>query len=127
MSTIGERLTELRKSQGLNRPQLARKADVSYSFIVQVESGQRENPRTDKLGQVAKALGVSLDDLLATNTPLPKAVNEQVADLRRELAGRLNKMDEAELRRVMAVLDELFGGTHPTKTPDVSWSSSQSG
>jgi transcriptional regulator with XRE-family HTH domain len=119
MDTLGERIAELRRQMGMNRPRLAREADVSYSFLVQVETGQRENPQADKLAKVAKVLGVPVDVLLALDQPLPTAVDTDIAEIRRDLITRINAMDEAQLLLAAKTLDGIEGPIR-TQKPDKS-------
>jgi|GEM_PF-3753999 len=107
MSSIGERITRLREELGLSRPRLAREADVSYSFLVQVETGQRENPQVDKLANVARVLGVSVDVLLDLDAPLPSPLNESVRDLRKYLIATINSLGENELIQVSELISVL--------------------
>jgi len=107
MSSIGERITRLREELGLSRPRLAREADVSYSFLVQVETGQRENPQVDKLANVARVLGVPVDVLLDLDAPLPSTLNESVRDLRKYLIATINSLGEKELIQVSELISPL--------------------
>lgn len=43
---------------------LARLADVSYNTIVKIESGESKNPTIHTIAGVAKALDISLDELI---------------------------------------------------------------
>lgn len=56
-------LRDLREAQGLSRESLARLADVSTSTIVRAEL-DGHIPGTLALARIAKALGVSVEDLL---------------------------------------------------------------
>ena len=58
-----KKIRELRNKKGLSQEKLARLADVSYNTIVKIESGESENPTFQTMTGIAKALGVSLDDL----------------------------------------------------------------
>lgn len=109
MTTIGQRIKQLREQANMNRPKLAREANVSYSFLVQVETGQRENPQADKLSKVAKALGVPLDLLLATDEPLPTPADSDLTQLRLALVTRINSLDEAQLREVTTAFEDILG------------------
>lgn len=108
MTTTGQRIKQLREQANMNRPKLAREADVSYSFLVQVETGQRENPQADKLSKVARALGVPLDLLLATDKPLPAPADADVTQLRLDLVTRINTLDEVELRAVAKAVEGVL-------------------
>lgn len=95
----------------MNRPKLAREADVSYSFLVQVETGQRESPQADKLAKVAKALGVPLDLLMATDEPLPPPADPDVSQLRLDLVTRINALNAEQLHTVAQMLDAVIART----------------
>ena len=60
---LGKKIRELRIKKGLSQEKLARIADVSYNTIVKIESGESKNPTFKTMAGIAKALGVSLDDL----------------------------------------------------------------
>lgn len=63
---LDKKIRELRNKKGLSQERLARLADVSYNTIVKIESGDSKNPTFQTMTRVAKALGVSLDDLAAS-------------------------------------------------------------
>jgi len=48
----------------LSQEKLARLADVSNNTIINIEAGKQYNPTIDTLKKVAKALVVSVDDLI---------------------------------------------------------------
>jgi len=43
---------------------LARLADVANNTIIKIEAGKNLNPTLDTLKKIAKALGISVDDLI---------------------------------------------------------------
>jgi len=43
---------------------LARLADVANNTLIKMESGENQNPTLDTLKKVAKALDISVDDLI---------------------------------------------------------------
>jgi len=43
---------------------LARLVDVANNTIIKIEAGKNQNPTLDTLKKIAKALGVSVDDLI---------------------------------------------------------------
>jgi len=61
---LARRIRELRNKKGLSQEKLARLADVSYNTIVKIESGESENPTIQTMAGIAKALGISLDELI---------------------------------------------------------------
>jgi transcriptional regulator with XRE-family HTH domain len=68
--SLGHRLQTRRKSAGLSLRELASKADLTASFISQIERGQT-NPSIDSLRRIAEALQVSMLYFLSDHTPLP--------------------------------------------------------
>jgi len=54
-----------RERMGLTQMDLAKKAKVSQAYIASLETGTRTNPSLTILKRLAKALGVSLAELLA--------------------------------------------------------------
>jgi transcriptional regulator with XRE-family HTH domain len=61
---LHENLKRLRKEKNLSQEELAKKADVTYSTLIKIESGNNQNPTVKTLQQIAKALDVTLDDLM---------------------------------------------------------------
>jgi transcriptional regulator with XRE-family HTH domain len=60
---FSKRIRELRKKKGLSQEKLARLANVSFTTIVKIESGESKHPTIQTMAGIAKALDVSLDDL----------------------------------------------------------------
>jgi transcriptional regulator with XRE-family HTH domain len=60
---LGRRLKALRTARKLNQVTLAKRAGVTQPYIVAMEKG-RENPTLDVLERLAKALKVSLAELV---------------------------------------------------------------
>ena len=64
MANISDNIRKERKKVGLSQDKLARKADVAYNTVVKIESGENKNPTIETLRSIAKALDVSVDDLI---------------------------------------------------------------
>jgi predicted transcriptional regulator/ribosome-binding protein aMBF1 (putative translation factor) len=73
--TIGRRIRQLRTDRGLTLEDLAAAIDRAPSQLSVIETGKRELKLTE-LQRLARALGVSLDDLLAPEAPSPRAALE---------------------------------------------------
>jgi transcriptional regulator with XRE-family HTH domain len=58
------RLRALRQRRGMTQVQVARKAKVTPFYISQLETGLRKNPSLPVLRRLARALGVSVGELL---------------------------------------------------------------
>ena len=54
----------MREAKGLSQEKLARLADVANNTLIKMETGENNNPTLETLKKVAKALEVSVDDLI---------------------------------------------------------------
>jgi len=61
---LAKNIEQLRKQGGLSQEKLARLADVANNTLIKMESGENNNPTLGTLRKVAKALGVSIDELI---------------------------------------------------------------
>ena len=61
---IAKNIKKYRQAKGLSQDKLSRLADISHSTIIKIESGGIQSPTIDTVQKIAKALGVSLDNLL---------------------------------------------------------------
>ena len=57
-------LVKLRKQKGWSQEKLAVESGVSYNTIIKIEKERIEDPRISTAIKFAKALNVSIDDLL---------------------------------------------------------------
>ena len=58
------KLRTWRQERGFTQEELAKKAKVTKRYISQLETGHQENPPLPVLQRLAKALGVSVGELL---------------------------------------------------------------
>jgi transcriptional regulator with XRE-family HTH domain len=61
---LANNIKKLREAKGLSQEKLARLADVANNTLIKMESGENQNPTLNSLKKVAKALSVSVDDLI---------------------------------------------------------------
>jgi transcriptional regulator with XRE-family HTH domain len=64
MSNISKTLRKIREQKGLTQEKLARLADVSNNTVIKIEAGKNQNPTLETLKRLAKALNISVDDLI---------------------------------------------------------------
>ena len=62
---LAKNIERLRKAKGLSQEKLARLADVANNTLIKMESGKNKNPTLETLKKVAKALEVSVDELIS--------------------------------------------------------------
>lgn len=61
---LAKNLKKLRGGKGLSQDRLAKLADVANNTIIKIEQGENMNPTLDTLKKIAKALGISVDELI---------------------------------------------------------------
>jgi len=61
---IAENFKKLRSKKGYSLEKVARLADLSLNTIVKIENGVNQNPTIETLTKIAKALEVSIDNLI---------------------------------------------------------------
>jgi len=61
---LSKNLRKLREQKGLSQDRLAKLADIANNTIIKIEQGENQNPTLDTLKKLAKALAVSVDDLI---------------------------------------------------------------
>ena len=61
---LSKNLKKLREQKGLSQDRLAKLADVANNTIIKIEQGENINPTLETLKKVAKALDVSVDELI---------------------------------------------------------------
>ena len=103
-NTIGDRLRELRYSMDLTQEKLGEKADLHYSYIGQVERGDK-TPSLKSLIKIARALNISPEELIKDE----KEEGEIISDLRLKCINNLlADRSPAELELVQNMLKNLF-------------------
>lgn len=91
---IGGRIRELRMKAGLSQEKLGELADLHYSYIGQIERGEK-NASLKSVVVIARALGVTLSTLLEPIDKLPEpteAVVQQFQTMAKE-----HPLDDVEL------------------------------
>lgn len=69
-TTFGANVRSSRLEKGLNYPGLAAIAGVPRATIRQIENGRAVNPRLNTVVKLAKALGVTIGELVGLENPL---------------------------------------------------------
>ncbi|MFH1543241.1 MAG: helix-turn-helix transcriptional regulator [Patescibacteria group bacterium] len=62
--SLGEKIKKLRNDKDLTQEELARKANIPYATLMKIENGQVKNPTIKTIYKIAKALNISLDELI---------------------------------------------------------------
>ena len=94
---LGRRIRHARMECGMTQSELANEARVGANYVPRLERGELV-PSVEAAYRIAKALGLSLDEICGRST-MQKDVQEVI--------GRLGRADTIALRRVADVIDEL--------------------
>lgn len=63
-TNLAKKVKQLREKLELSQEKLARSANVSNNTIINIEAGKQDNPTIETLRKVAKALNVSVEELI---------------------------------------------------------------
>lgn len=63
-SNVGKNIKKHRTKTGLSQEEFAQKSGVKYTTLTKIESGVIKTPSVLITAKIAKALGVSIEDLL---------------------------------------------------------------
>jgi len=61
---IGENIRRARHKKKLTQDKLAKLADIPYTSITKIETGVIKKPSVQTVVKIAKALGISMDELI---------------------------------------------------------------
>lgn len=100
------KLRRLRLDMGWTQKDLERESGVRRSTISKIETGERMNLRTTTLQALARALGVTADELLI-RPPQPSALEVATPDVRLRFAivKRLEVLSEEDLEQILSFID----------------------
>ena len=60
---LDKNIKKLRKQHKLSQEELAKKAGITYSTLIKIESGVNKNPTLETMCKIADAFSISLDKL----------------------------------------------------------------
>ena len=109
LQEIGARLKQARLAKNLTQPQLAEAADISVSFLINLENG-RQAMNIKTLTALLDILNVSADWLLNNGTD--SANHAAALEIEKELASCTPKERETILRLVL-LMKESIGSLKP--------------
>lgn len=78
---VGQRVRALRLAKGWSLRQLAERSGVTHGWIEHLESGRRSSLDVDRLGRLAGALGVTLEELIGEGERAPGKRKDGLAEM----------------------------------------------
>jgi transcriptional regulator with XRE-family HTH domain len=103
--SIGDRLARLRNERGYSQRDLSRETGISHRMIAYYEK-QAQYPPTHVLPILAKALGISLDQLFGMDKIKKDGNNKDMRLWRR--FSQIEKFDVKEKRKIIQLLDTFI-------------------
>ena len=65
LSTLAKKIRKIRKKKGLSQDRLSKLADISHITVIKIESGAIRSPTVGTAQKIAKALNVSINNLVS--------------------------------------------------------------
>lgn len=101
---FGEKLSFLRKKQGMTQLELAEKLDISRQAVSRWEQGTSE-PSTENLVSIGKLFGVPVDDLVNESVQLQTESTAQVAVAEvKEPAEKRSKCSKYDIAKIVGLV-----------------------
>ncbi len=105
IDNFGARLAALRKATGYTQAELAEEINISQRMVAYYEK-QTEHPPTKLLPDLAKALGISSDELLGIK-PIKKKNNFGNSRLQRKLH-QIDSLPANKKRQILQLIDTFI-------------------
>lgn len=105
IESVGERIARLRNERGYSQRDFAIETGISHRMIAYYEK-QAQNPPTHVLPILAKALGVSIDQLFGMEKIKADGKNKDMRLWRR--FSQIERLDTKEKRQVIQLLDTFI-------------------
>ncbi len=106
MSTLGKRMTELRKAKNLSQTELAKLVGLSYAQIGRYET-KGSQPPAEVLKKIADALGTTADYLVYGNTDEKAQATLKDSELLQQFKS-LEELDEKDKNTIKDIIDAFI-------------------
>jgi len=103
-TAVGDKIRELRQKKGYTLEKLAELTESSKSYIWELENKTPPRPSAEKLGAIAKILGVTVDYLIGAGTADDLQTAEDRAFFREYQ--RMSPALKTKLRQMRELLDD---------------------
>ena len=86
---LAEQLKLLMEARGWSARRLSIEAGLNENFVQDILAGRSQHPRSDNLGKLANALGVSVDQLLSAESPIRGSTDPRLLRLAYNIAAKV--------------------------------------
>lgn len=100
MATLGEKLRKLRQDKKLSLDKVAEATESSKSYLWELETG-RKNPSAEKVSEIAKYYGVSIDYLM-------DETDERSVNTADRIFTRVNNLSADEQEKIEKFIEMMF-------------------
>ncbi|APZ90740.1 helix-turn-helix domain-containing protein [Fuerstiella marisgermanici] len=107
MTTVGQRIREIRKERNMTQRQLAEKVGINFTYLSRVENDRldaEQTPREDTLQKIAKALQADADELLLLARRIPDTYRERIL-AKPGIFRRIIQMSDSDLEGLLNGLE----------------------
>jgi len=104
---VGDKIKDLRNGRSWSQEELADKANVSRSFMGEIERGQA-NATIESLEKITNALEITLEDFFKNLQP---STDSKLA----LLMDKMNRLDVESLKDLLDFMETLYNWKHKEK------------
>lgn len=111
MSTIGQRIREIRKSRNLTQRELADRVGINFTYLSRVENDRlddEQTPREETLQRIASALQTDPDELLLLARRIPDAYRDRILS-RPGVFRKLLNLSDSALEEIVQQIERTPG------------------
>ncbi|MFO1000300.1 MAG: helix-turn-helix transcriptional regulator [Planctomycetaceae bacterium] len=108
MTTVGQRIREIRKSRNLTQRELADRVGINFTYLSRVENDRlddEQTPREETLQRIAKALDADPDELLLLARRIPDAYRDRILS-RPGVFRKLLNLSDSDLESLVSQLEQ---------------------
>lgn len=108
MTTVGQRIREIRKSRNLTQRELADRVGINFTYLSRVENDRlddEQTPREETLQRIAKALDADPDELLLLARRIPDAYRDRILS-RPGVFRKLLNLSDSDLESLVGQLEQ---------------------
>ncbi len=116
MTTVGQRIREIRKQRNLTQRELADRVGINFTYLSRVENDRlddEQTPREETLQKIAQALDTDSDELLLLARRIPDAFRTRIL-AKPGIFRRILNLSDGALEEMLANL-EPESETSPAK------------
>lgn len=108
MTTIGQRIREIRKSRNLTQRELADRVGLNFTYLSRIENDRLDadqTPREETLQKIADALEADTDELLLLARRIPDSFRNRIL-ARPGMFRRILTLSDDDLERLLTEVEE---------------------